>query len=139
MSDLPRPRPPTTPPPPPPPRFTPRRRLPATRPTARRPPQLDYAGFGARLGGWLLDGLIMILFFVPAIVALARRAPPRSSRARSTPPATSPSAGELNALCEGPTDGTIAIAGLLGLIGLVGVFVYQAKLLGGPTGADARA
>ena len=82
----------------------------------------------------MIDGIIMSLFFVPALVALV--AGPTEIEPCSVDASGNITIGEeLNALCEGPTDGTLAFAGLLALLGLVGVFVYQAKLLGGPTGA----
>jgi len=94
----------------------------------------DYASFGARLGGWLLDYLIMGLFFLPAFIAIA--AGPTEIRRCSVDASGNVTIGEeINALCEGPTDGTIAFAVVLGLIAVVAVFVYQIKLIGGPRGA----
>ena len=132
MSDLPPP-PESTPPPPPPPEFTApppagyqAYGTPATQPT--------YAGFGARLGGWLIDGIVIGLFFVPAIVALV--AGPTEIEACSVDSSgTVTIGGDLNALCEQPTNGTIAIAVLLGIAALVATVVYQVKLIGGPSGA----
>ena len=145
MTDLPPPPPENPPPPPastPPPPFASPPPPPAF---ASEPPpgyqaygapgpQVEYASFGSRLGGYLIDGIIMFLFFVPALVALL--AGPTEIEACSVDESGNITIGEeLNALCEGPTDGTLAFAGFLALLGLVGVFVYQAKLLGGPSGA----
>lgn len=131
MTDLPPP--PSDAPPPPPPAF------------ASEPPPgyqaygtpsapVEYAAFGTRLGGWLIDGIIMFLFFLPALVALLA-GPTEIEPCSVDSSGDITIGGELNAICEGPTDATLAFAGLLGLIALIGVFVYQAKLLGGPSGA----
>jgi uncharacterized RDD family membrane protein YckC len=76
----------------------------------------------------------MFLFFVPALIALL--AGPTEIEPCSVDSSGSIDfGGEVNALCEGPTNGTIAIAVLIGLLGFVAVLVYQARLLGGPSGA----
>lgn len=94
----------------------------------------QYATFGSRLGAWLLDGIIMTLFFVPAVIALT--AGPTEIEPCSVDSSGNVTIGEeINALCEGPTSGTIATAVLLGIAAVVGVVLYQAKLAGGPTGA----
>jgi uncharacterized RDD family membrane protein YckC len=131
MSDLPPPPEHLPPPPPPSDLLPPPPGYQAYGAALQRPP---YAGFGSRLGGWLIDGLIMALFFIPAVVALL--AGPTEIKACSVDSSGNVTIGEeLNALCEQPTGGTVAVAVLLGLAGLVGVVVYQAKTLGGPLGA----
>jgi len=132
MTDLPPP-PSAAPPPPPPPAFG-SEPPPGYQAYGTPPPPVEYAGFGARLGGYLIDGIIMFLFFVPALIALV--AGPTEIEPCSVDESGNITIGEeINALCEGPTNGTLAVSGLLALIGVAGVFVYQAKLLGGPTGA----
>ncbi len=97
-------------------------------------PVAQYAGFGARLGAWIIDGIVMFLFFVPAIIAIS--AGPTKIQACSVDSSGNITIGEqLNALCEVPTGGTVAAAILLGIAAFAGVLVYQAKLAGGPTGA----
>ena len=80
-----------------------RRRRRGTTPTARPPRRWHYAGFGIRLGGSFIDGLIIVLFFV------RRSSPcspgPRDHRALDAL-GNETIDGDLNALCEGPTDGT---------------------------------
>ena len=130
MSDLPPP--PPERPPPPPPSFTAAAPPPGYQaygaPTAQRP----LAGFGARLGGWLIDGVIIFLFFLPAIVALVA-GPTEIEPCSVDSSGVITAGGELNALCEGPTDGTIAIAVLLGIVGVVATILYEVKLIGGPS------
>jgi uncharacterized RDD family membrane protein YckC len=132
MSDLPPP--PPDRPPPPPPSFTAAAPPPGYQaygaPTAQRP----LAGFGSRLGGWLIDAVVIFLFFLPAIVALVA-GPTEIEPCSVDSSGVITSGGELNALCEGPTDGTIAIAVLLGIAGAVATIVYEVKLIGGPSGA----
>ena len=131
MTDLPPP--PSAVPPPPPPGFA-SEPPPGYQAYGTPPPPVEYAGFGARLGGWLLDGIIMGLFFVPALVVLVA-GPTELERCSVDSSGDITIGGELNAVCEGPTNGTWAMAGLLAVVAVVGMFVYQAKLLGGPTGA----
>ena len=125
------------PPPPenvPPPTFTNAPPPPGYEPYGTETARPVYAGFGARLGGWLLDGLIILVFFLPAIVALV--AGPTEIEPCSVDSSGDVTfGGELNALCEGPTDGTIAIAVLLGIVGVVATIAYQVILIGGASGA----
>lgn len=130
MTDLPPPPAPGTPAPPPgfgapPPGYT-------TYGAPSAPAQ--YAGFGARLGALIIDGIVMFLFFVPAIIAIV--AGPKEIETCSVDSSGNITVGEeINALCEVPTNGAIAAAALLGIAGFVGVLVYHAKLTGGPSGA----
>lgn len=89
----------------------------------------QYAGVGARLGALLLDGLIVGLLFVPAIIALA--AGPTKVTSCSIDSQGNVTIGEeINGICEVPTGGTIAAAALLGLVALVGGLLYHSVLVG---------
>lgn len=113
MSMPPPPPPGAVPPPPPPPGFQP---YPAT--TYDAGPQ--YAGIGARFGGLIIDGLVSLVFAIPAIIAIF--AGPREIDFCTID-------GE-EGLCEVPTGGTLAIAGLLGLVGIVAFLVLFCKKAG---------
>lgn len=94
---------------------------------------MQYAGIGARLMALIVDTVITGLMFVPAIIVLnagPTEIEPCSVDARGNVTVGDP----INAICEVPTNGTIAAAALLGLLGFVGVLVYFAKLEGGPRG-----
>jgi uncharacterized RDD family membrane protein YckC len=80
----------------------------------------QYAGIGARFGGLIIDGLISIVFAIPAIIALF---------AGPTEIKTCTVNGEFG-LCEVPTAGSFAIAGVLGLAGLVGYLFLFCKKAG---------
>jgi uncharacterized RDD family membrane protein YckC len=131
MSDLPPPPPPGSIPPPPP-SFAPP--PPGYQAYGTPTPQRAYATFGARLGGWLIDAVILCLLFIPAIVALVA-GPTEIEPCSVDSSGDITIGGELNALCEGPTNGTIALALLLGLAAVVAMVLYQVKLIGGPSGA----
>lgn len=118
----------TLPPPPPPPGAQP----PGFGPPGAIPPpgyqayqQIyqaapNYASFGARLGALLLDGLVALVFSIPAIVAVF--AGPRELQAC-----------EINGrdrLCNAPTGATIGIAVLLGLAGAVAFIVVYCRKVG---------
>ncbi len=133
MSDLPPP--PPEPPPPPPPGFTPSAPPPpgyqAYGATSATP---TYASFGARLGALVIDGIVMFVFFVPALIAIF--AGPTEIEACSVDEAGDITiGGDLNALCEVPTGATWAMFAVLMLVGVAAVLLYHAKLTGGPSGA----
>lgn len=141
VTDFPPPTPPEFPPPPPP-GFPPpppggvAGNLPPGYTTtygAPAGPALQYASFGARLGSWLIDGLVLALLLVPAFVVL--NAGPTKITTCSVDTEGNITIGEeINAICEVPTAGTWAAAVLLGIVGLAGSLLYYAKLEGGPSG-----
>jgi uncharacterized RDD family membrane protein YckC len=91
----------------------------------------EKAGFWTRFAAFLIDGIVVALFYVPAFIAL--RVGPTEIESCSLD-----SSGNIdfdgtvqNGLCEVPTGGTIAMAVVLGILGFVGVLAYFAKLEGG--------
>ena len=112
------------PPPPPPPAGGP---PPAVPPYGGPPPGYtpygggapsnNYAGFGARLGAVIIDGLVGAVFSIPGDIAFF--AGPRHLTACTVN-------GEAS-LCRLPTGATIALAGLLWLVGAVAFIVLYCK------------
>ena len=92
---------------PPPPGYQPAAIYPAAYGGQSYDRQRQYAGFGARLGGFIIDGLVSLVFEIPAIVAFA--AGPREVRRCTVN-------GEPR-LCNVPTGSTIALGVLLAVIG----------------------
>lgn len=92
-------------------------------------PTAEYAGFGARFGALLLDGVIVVLFFVPAVVALIA-GPTRISTCSVDEQGNITIGQEINSICEVPTGGTIATALLLGLAALIGMVLYYTRMIG---------
>jgi uncharacterized RDD family membrane protein YckC len=126
---VPPPPPPPSPPPPPPPSLP---SLPSRAPTAAPPPGYpstpqvglyeqythrdrapQYAGFGARLGALIIDGLVCLVFAIPAIVAFI--VGPRELRECTVN-------DELRQ-CNFPTDPTIAVGTLLFVAGMM-IFLF---------------
>jgi uncharacterized RDD family membrane protein YckC len=82
-----------------------------------RAPQ--YAGFGARLGALIIDGLIGLVFAIPAIVAFI--VGPRELRVCTV--------NDEQRLCNLPTGPTIAVGTVLAVAGaIVFLFVFCRKL-----------
>lgn len=102
------------PPPPPPPAPPP---PPPGYPSGYAQPTVQYASFGARLGGLIIDQLIGVLFAVPAIIALV--AGPRDL--------VECTVNDEPGLCNLPTGGTIALATLLGAVGVIIWLVLMCK------------
>lgn len=137
MSDLPPPPPPSGPPPPPPP--GPSGPPPGYTATYGGPgapygpaggPQGALAPVGARFVAKLIDGLILgaatAAALAPAFVTLAA-GPSRITECSVDDEGNITIGEEINALCEVPTGGTWALAGLVGLAGLgliVWLYVY---------------
>lgn len=94
----------------------------------------SYAGFGSRLGAFVIDGFITALFGAPAWIALVSGPTRIEACTISSSGDITGFGDDANGLCEVPTGGTIAIAVVLGLAALVGVLLYHGKLEGGPSG-----
>ncbi len=142
VTDFPPPTPPGFPPPPPPSGFPPpppggfgAPPPPGYATTYGTPagPVLQYASFGARLGAWIIDGLLMTLLVVPAFIMLTA-GPTKVSTCSVDSEGNITIGEEINAVCEVPTAGTWAAAALLGLASVAGSLVYYARLEGGPSG-----
>ena len=103
--------PPPPPPPPPPPGFTPPPSYQAYPQQYDSGPQ--YAGFGARLGALIIDGLIGFVFAIPGLVAAF--AGPRHIVGCTI--------NDEPRLCKVPTGGTIALASLVFLAGAIAFLV----------------
>ncbi len=103
MSSMPPPPPPTPPPPPsaPPPGYIPY--------GTGAPAVSNFATFGARLGAYLIDAIVLAIFEVPAIIAIL--AGPREIRVCTINNEVS--------LCNVPTGSTIALSVGLGFIALL--------------------
>lgn len=93
-----------------------------------------YAGFGSRLVAFIIDGVIVGLFSIPAWVALVAGPTHITDCSIDSSGDITGFSDNANGLCEVPTGSTIAIAVILGLVAVIGAFVYYAKLEGGPTG-----
>jgi uncharacterized RDD family membrane protein YckC len=90
---------------------------------------MQYAGVGARLGALLVDGVIGLLLYVPAVIAIASG--PRKLSTCSVDAQGNVTIGEqINSLCEVPTAGTWAAAALLGGLALVGGVLYYTLMIG---------
>jgi uncharacterized RDD family membrane protein YckC len=90
----------------------------------------DYAGFGSRLGAWFIDGIIVTLFAVPAFIALFAGPTEIEPCTVDEQGDIDPFGDENNALCEGPTNGTIAVAILLGGAAFIGGVLYYTLPIG---------
>jgi uncharacterized RDD family membrane protein YckC len=89
------------------------------------------AGFWQRFGAFFLDGLITTLFFVPAIVTMA--AGPTEvepCRVNESGDVEIFDEGPANALCEGPTNGTWAAAGVLAVAAIGATVLYFTRMVG---------
>jgi uncharacterized RDD family membrane protein YckC len=83
------------------------------------------AGFWIRFAALLIDGLITGAFYIPAFIVLRTGSKETYRCDRSL--------GENNTgsfICERPTGGTIALAGLLALVAFAGVVVYYGLMEG---------
>jgi uncharacterized RDD family membrane protein YckC len=83
----------------------------------------ELAGFGPRLGGWIIDWLITGAMLVPGYVYLL-------AGAKEIEPCSDSISEFEGQLCEVPTGGTWAIAAILWLAGVVGILAYVG-ILGG--------
>ena len=109
MSDMP------PPPPPPPPSFS--AAPPGYQPYQQMSQTPQFASWGSRVGGHIVNGLVALLFGLPALVAFF--VVPKEVRACTID-------GE-PALCELPSDAGWAIIAVLGIVGLVAFFVLYSR------------
>jgi len=79
-----------------------------------------YAGWWQRVGAVVIDGLILILFFMPALVALVL-GPSETDPCRVNDEITS---------CTVPTSGTIGAAAVLCVAGLIAHLVVYCRRVG---------
>ena len=128
MSTLPPPPPEHTPPAPPPPAFG-SAPPPGYQAYEDAAPSRELAGVGARLLALILDSLIVTAFFIPGYIALLA-GPTEIEQCSVDSSGNITNGDELNALCEGPTNGTWAVAGLMFLTAAVAGIYYFAKLEG---------
>lgn len=96
-------------------------------PSPAAPP---FAGFGSRLGAFIIDAIIVALMIAPAVIVLFA-GPKEIGTCRVD------AAGEIsfddgpdNAFCEEPTSGTLMAAIGFGVIGFVGGLLCQVVLNG---------
>ena len=127
MSDLPPPPLPGQFPPPPPPSFSPP--PPGYQAYDAPTPQQALAGVGSRFAALLIDSLIVGAFYIPGIVAIAA-GPTEIEPCSVNADNEITIGGEINALCEGPTNATWAFGILLFIVAFVAGIYYFAKLEG---------
>ncbi|HEX6419362.1 MAG TPA: RDD family protein [Acidimicrobiales bacterium] len=89
------------------------------------------AGFGPRLGAYLIDAVVTGLFAVPAYIALLTGDTKIEPCSIDESGRIDPGGTIDNGLCEVPTGGTWALFGVLLAAGVVAAIVYFAKLEGG--------
>ena len=87
------------------------------------------AGFWSRFAAYLIDGIIVGLFGIPARIALETGST-KIEECSIDRSGNIDLSGEVNGLCEVPTGTTWAIFAVLALIGMVAGIVYYAKLEG---------
>lgn len=124
MSNIPPPPPPNIPPPPPPSYGAP-----PPPPASAYAGVAGYASVGARFGALLLDSLLQAVFAIPGIVILMT-GPKELSSCSVDSSGNFDFSGDYEALCKGPTGGTIAAAVIVGGIFVIGFLLYQAKRQG---------
>ena len=88
--------------------------------------QAEYASWGARLGAYLIDGLIVGAMGIPALIAIFA-GPTTTELCSVSTDGSINFNGVDNAICEVPSGGTWAIFGLLVVTAFVGGLVYRAK------------
>jgi uncharacterized RDD family membrane protein YckC len=91
---------------------------------------MQYAGVGARLGALLIDGLIVALLAVPAVIVLFA-GPTTTSACTIDEDGFRTSGPGVPGICTEPSAGTIAAALLLGLVALVAAVLYYPLMVGG--------
>ncbi|MGV3758598.1 MAG: RDD family protein, partial [Actinomycetota bacterium] len=116
------------PPPPPPGSFGPPPGYDATYGTTA-PQTMRYASVWSRLGAALIDGVIVAVFWVPAIVAIVA-GPTRWEACWLDEHGERTTGGSVRGSCEVPTAGTWAMFAALALAALVATVLYHALLIG---------
>lgn len=86
----------------------------------QQPQQRQYAGLGSRFGAVLLDGLVGLIFYAPAIISIF--AVPTEY--------TDCTVNGRNSICEVPTAAGWAIIAVLGIVGLVAYLTIYCKKVG---------
>ncbi len=94
----------------------------------------EKAGFWARFAAFLLDGIIVGLFSIPAYIALAV-GPTRRTSCRIEDGTVTSLDDNPNAICDVPTGGTWAAFAVLLIAAFVAAVIYYGKMDGGPSGA----
>jgi uncharacterized RDD family membrane protein YckC len=94
---------------------------------------VEKAGFWSRFAAFVIDAIIVDLFFIPTWLAL-NLGPQRTTTCRVENGDITGFGDEPNALCRVPTGGTIALTIVLALVAIVAAVVYYGKLDGGPRG-----
>ena len=89
------------------------------------------AGFGSRLGAYLIDGIIVGLFALPAYVVLLTGDTKIETCSIDESGEIDLSGTVDNGLCEVPTSGTWTMFGVLLALAVVAAIVYFGKLEGG--------
>lgn len=100
---------------PPPPNSPP----PGYQPYLAAPQQQQFAGWGSRVGGHLINGLVGTVFAIPAIIALV--AGPKETEVCTVN-------GDVG-LCEVPTGATWGMIIGLGLVGLVAFGILYSRMI----------
>lgn len=91
---------------------------------------IQKAGFWVRFAAYLIDGIVVGLFTIPAYVALAT-GDTKIERCNLDNSGDFDPSGSVEGLCEVPTTSTWTIFGVLLAIALVATVVYFAKMEGG--------
>ena len=86
----------------------------------------SYAGFGSRVGAYLLDGIVGALFAIPGVVILL--AGPKTIKTCTLNSNNQfDSSGSYEGLCRTPTGATWGLAFLAFIVLGLGFFIYQMK------------
>jgi uncharacterized RDD family membrane protein YckC len=93
----------------------------------------EKAGFWARFAAYIIDAIIVGLFYVPVWLTV-QLGPKRTTSCRVEDGSITGFGDESNALCRVPSGGTIAVAVVLAILAFVAAVAYFAKLEGGPRG-----
>jgi uncharacterized RDD family membrane protein YckC len=93
----------------------------------------EKAGFWARFAAFIIDSIIVGLFYIPSWLTL-RLGPQRTTTCHVEDGSITGFGDEPNALCRVPSNGTVALAVALAILAFVAAVVYYGKLDGGPRG-----
>ncbi len=102
------------PPPPPPPSFG------GTAPGYQQAQQVPpFASWGTRVGGYIINGLVAVLFYLPAVIAFFAGPKKRTECTINGEPGS----------CNLPTGPGWAIIAVLGIVGVVAYFVMYSRMV----------